>query len=129
MDLEKAKEAAFDIINRNLPSGALPAKLKVGISFFTVNPDGSATAIPESDLSFTISGDGSIHPGISNPINVKVSMPASRLFDIQDNFCAGLTDTVNSGQAQLDMSELDAFSRMQLVASALSMKTKCESGK
>lgn len=129
VNLESAKEAAYEIINKNLPPGALPSKVRVGISFFTLNPDGSTTAIPESDLSFTIMGDGTMHSGIANPINVKISMPASRLFDIQDNFCAGLTDTVNSGQAQLDISGLDAFSRMQLIASALSMKTECESRK
>ena len=124
-DIDKAREAAFAVINAIPEISTMPKSVKAGFFFYVVNPDGSTTDLPESNLSFTLEGGGRLRQGIVSGANVKIRMPAFRLEDLQSDFCQGLKDVMSQNEVEVDLSSLAAVDKIALVSALLPVGRRC----
>ena len=125
-DKDRAKEAAVGIVNSIPEILGVPPSIKTGFSFYAINPDGTTTDIPESNISFTVERGGRVRLGIISGTNIRVRMPATRLLDLEQDLCQGVKDILTQNEAQVDLSLLGALDKFALVSKLLPIRERCE---
>lgn len=124
-DMRSARESAFKILNAVDELRGLSSGIKAGFFFYIMEPDGTVTELPASNLSFTLESEGRVRMGIAQGCNVKVTMPASRLEDLDSDLCQALSDMMQNDEIIFDLTSLEANAKMDLVYSMMPIARRC----